>query len=90
MSGSERRCATCARPILEVGMDGRRTRKDTRYCSKLCREMGEKARQAARWRENRERLLEQRRESYARSDKTAHAERMRDYMRDYRAKQKEK
>lgn len=89
MSDPGRRCATCNRPIPEVGPDGRRIREDARYCSPLCRRLGERERQAARWRDNRERLKAQRRESFARSDKAAHAARMRVYMKQYRAQQKE-
>lgn len=83
-----RKCAVCGRNIPAKDARGRSTRESARYCSKKCRGKAASNREAARWVRNRGRLLEQRRQSYAASDKRKHAERMRAYMREYRARKR--
>jgi hypothetical protein len=68
-------CEVCSQPLPSGKRAG------ARYCSRSCIQKAKRAR-------NVEHERQLRREAYARSDKAKHAERMRIYMKEYRAKKK--
>ena len=68
-------CALCGGPIPPT------KRADARFCSRSCIQKAKRTRGADHERELR-------RKAYAKTDKAAHAARMRDYMREYRARKK--